>query len=277
MISRLRATAWIHVVLLVLAALTVFPIFFMIVNSLQDGNSTASSPWWFTSWHLLWSNYRLAFDATASSYARSAIITAASVVGVLAFASLSAYAFAKLEFWGKQVLFVAVFGLLLVPSFLTLIPLLVEIKDFRLVNTVWGLIFPYVAGGQAFAIFILRSFFGALPDELFESARIDGASEVRIFLRIVMPLSAPVLVTIALINVLAIWSDFVLPSLVLHDPHQTLAVSIVNFAAPITAPQINAFNIQLAAFVLSSVPLAILFSFLMRYFVRGITSGAIKM
>ncbi|WP_369125211.1 carbohydrate ABC transporter permease [Alicyclobacillus fastidiosus] len=136
---------------------------------------------------------------------------------------------------------------------------------------------PYVAGGQAFAIFILRSFFQSLPQELFDSASIDGAGYFRVFRSIVIPLSVPILVTLALMNIIGIWSDFVLPSLVLSGDHQTLAVAIVNFHAPPLAPQENDFNIQLAAFVLSSIPLVLMFSFLMRYFVRGITSGAIKM
>ncbi|MFD1677345.1 carbohydrate ABC transporter permease [Alicyclobacillus fodiniaquatilis] len=276
MALRLRGLA-LHIILVMLGICTLFPIFYMLVNSLKTGVQTAQNPWWFTSWHLDWANYKLALQATLSSYTTSIIITVVSVVLTLAFAALSAYAFARLHFIGKEVLFIVIFALLLVPGFLTLIPLFIEIKNLHLLNSDWGLIFPYVAGGQAFAILVLRSFFQSLPQDLFESARIDGAGDIRIFWNIVIPLSFPILVTLALMNVINIWSDFILPSLVLNGSAETLAVAIVNFHAPALAPSANAFNIQLAAFTLSAIPLAILFSFLMRYFVRGITSGAIKM
>lgn len=277
MVTRLRTSMVLHAILLILAAIGLYPFIYMLVNSLKTGVQTTNNPWWFTSWRLMWSNYGSAFQATIQSYEKSIFITAVSVALILICAALSAYAFARLHFYGKEILFTVIFALLLVPGFLTLIPLFIEIKNLHLLNNVWGLILPYVAGGQAFAIFILRSFFRAIPDDLFDAAYIDGAGDMLIFRRIVLPLSVPVLVTLALLSIVGIWSDFLLPSLVLGTSDPTLAVAIVNFQAPPSAHQADVFNIQLAAFTLSSIPLALLFSFLMRYFVQGMTSGAIKM
>ena len=277
MATRLRTSMVLHAILLILATIGLYPFIYMLVNSLKSGVQTTVNPWWFTSWHLMWSNYESAFQATIQSYERSIFITAVSVVFILFCAALSAYAFARLRFHGKEILFTVIFALLLVPGFLTLIPLFIEIKNLHLLSNVWGLILPYVAGGQAFAIFILRSFFRAIPDDLFDAAYIDGAGDMLIFYRIVLPLSIPILVTLALLSIVGIWSDFLLPSLVMGASHPTLAVAIVNFQAPALVPSVDVFNIQLAAFTLSCIPLALSFSFLMRYFVQGMTSGAIKM
>ncbi len=275
MVARRRPAFLFHAILLILAAITLYPMVFMVLNAVKTGLQTASSPFSVPT-HPAWQNFVQAFEATGSAFWRSGVIVSVSVVVMLIFALMSAYAFAKMEFPQRDRLFYVVFGLLLVPGFLVLIPLFLEIKDLNLLNSIWGLILPYIAGGQAFCIFILRTFIRAIPNELFEAAKIDGATEIPIFLRVVVPLSVPIVVTLALLNVIGLWSDYILPSLVFTS-HQTVAMAIANFQPPPLAPSINAFNLQLAAFTLASVPIAILFLFLMRYFVAGMTNGAIKM
>lgn len=265
-----------HFVLLALAALTLYPMTFMVVNALKSGVETAASPFALPT-HPLWQNLAQAFQATAPAYLRSAIIVSVSVTAMLAFAMLAAYAFARIEFPEREVLFYVIFGLLLVPGFLTLIPLFLEIKGLGLLNSMWGLILPYIAGGQAFCVFILRTFVRSIPGDLFDAARIDGANDLQTFARVVVPLSVPILVTLALLQVVGLWSDYILPSLILNSDHETVAMAIANFQPPPLAPSVNAFNLQLAAFTLASIPIAILFVFLMRYFVAGITNGAIKL
>lgn len=273
---RRRPSMLIHAVLLILVGITLYPMSFMLVNAVKSGVQTAASPFTIPS-HPLWQNFAQAFDATASAFWRSGVIVSVSVAAMLLLALMAAYAFAKLRFPGREPLFYVIFGLLLVPGFLVLIPLFLEIKDLHLLNSMWGLILPYIAGGQAFCIFILRTFIRSIPAELFEAAQIDGATDVPVFLRIVIPLSIPIVVTLALLNIVGLWGDYIFPSLVLGTSHETLAMAIANFQPPPFAPSINAFNLQLAAFTLASVPIAILFTFLMRYFVAGITNGSIKM
>ncbi len=277
--ARRRRTAGsvaIHGTLIVLGLLTVYPIVFMLCNAVRSGTQTAAAPFGL-SWPPLWANMSAAWNATSGAFGTSAFIVGVSVFGILTVALLAAHAFVRFRFPEKEAFFYVFFALLLVPGFLTLIPLFVEIRDLGLLNSAWGLILPYIAMNQAFAIFVLRTFIASIPRELFEAAVIDGAGEWRIFLRLVVPLSTPVLVTLALLNVVGLWSDFVLPSLVLASGHETLAMAIANLQPPPDVPSISAFNIQLAAFTWSSVPIALLFVFLMKYFVAGATNGALKM
>lgn len=276
MAGQRRSAFGTHFALLVLAGLTLYPMIFMLFNAFKSGLATAASPFSFPI-HPLWQNFIGAFQAIGSAYWRSGVIVSVSVAAMLAFALLAAYVFARIEFPERDALFYVIFGLLLVPGFLTLIPLFVEIKQLHLLNSMLGLILPYIAGGQAFCVFILRTFVRSLPNELFEAARIDGANDIQTFVRMVVPLSVPILVTLALLNIVGLWSDYVLPSLILDTSHQTVAMAVANFQPPPLAPSIDAFNLQLAAFTLSSLPIGVLFVFLMRYFVAGITNGAIKM
>ncbi len=276
MVARRRPAIVLHIILLLLAGVSLYPMIFMVVNAAKTGIETGASPFSFPI-HPLWQNFLQAFQATGPAFWRSGVIVSVSVFGMLLFGMLASYAFAKLDFPERNVLFYVVLGLLLVPPFLTLIPLFLEIKDMGLLDSRWGLILPYIAGGQAFCIFILRTFIRSIPNDLFEAAKIDGATELTMFGRIVVPLSVPIIVTLALLNVVGLWSDYILPSLILSTNHETVAMAIANFQPPPLAPSINAFNLQLAAFTLASIPIAILFLFLMRYFVAGMTNGAIKM
>ncbi|MFD1676842.1 carbohydrate ABC transporter permease [Alicyclobacillus fodiniaquatilis] len=272
-----RPSVMLNTVLVILVILSIFPIFFMISNAFKDGVQTAANPFSIQFAKPFGSNFLLAWQVLSPAFFRTVVIVLISVLGIVALAMLSAYSFGRLDFPGKKMLFNIVFGLLLIPGFLTLIPLFLEIKNLGLLNSKWGLILPYIAGNQAFAIFVFRTFIQSLPGELFEAAYIDGASDIQIFTKVVIPLSVPIMVTIALLNINGLWGDYVLPSLILDPNHSTVAVTIANFQPPQDAPNINAGNMQDAAFTVSSIPIAALFLFLMRYFVSGITNGAIKM
>ena len=151
---------------------------------------------------LHWENYGLAFEIVWQFIRNSLIVSGLTVVGVLLLASLSAYAFGILEFPGRQVLFYLVLALMMVPSAMTLIPSFVLVKDLRLLDTHWAMILPWIASGQVFAMFILRTFFESLPRELFDAARIDGASEWQGYWRIALPLSKSMLGVAAILNIL---------------------------------------------------------------------------
>lgn len=265
-----------HIVLLLLAAITLYPMTFMLVNAVKSGLQTTANPF-AVSLHPLWGNFVQAFEAIQDAYLRTIFIVGVSVIGILFFALLSAYAFARIHFPGKTMLFYLVFGLLLVPGFLVLIPLFLEVKDLGLYGSLWGLILPYIAGGQAFCVFVLRTFVKSLPEELFEAALMDGATHMQMFLRLVVPLSMPVVITVGLLQIVGLWGDYVFPTLILHSASPTLAMAIANFQPPPHTLVLNAFNLQLAAFTLASIPIALLFVFLMRYFVAGITNGALKL
>lgn len=264
-------------VLLLLGMMALFPLYFSVVNSFKTPVEYARSPL----------NLPPDLAPGAANYARawsqiglptlnSLLITLVAVILTLLLAALTAYAFAVMTFPGKSALFAVVFILLLVPDFLTLIPLYVQIKKLTLPTNYLAVILPYVAAGQAFSILVLRTFFAQIPRELLESARIDGAGHLQIFTRIVVPLSVPILVSVGIIRYVPIWNDFLLPSLLLDERHRTLTMALVKFqgsAESYTAPD---FGALMAAYVLAALPLLVLFSFLMRYYIQGLTSGAVK-
>ncbi|MFD2329634.1 carbohydrate ABC transporter permease [Cohnella sp. GCM10020058] len=265
-----------QLLLLLLLVFNLLPIYFILENSVKTPLEFASSTLSFPQ-ALQWSNYGVAWEKISLSLYNSSIIIAASVVAIVAFSAMSAYSFSKLRFPLKNTLFLLVFGLLLIPGFLTLIPLYLQIKKLGLSDSYLALILPYIAGGQAFSIFVLKTFFEQLPDEIFEAARIDGAGNIRIFSTIVLPLSVPICTTVAIINITSLWNDYLLPSLLLNRAHQTVTMALVAFEAAAGNYGLSDYGGMMAAYLLAAIPLLLLFSLLMRNFVEGISSGSIKM
>jgi multiple sugar transport system permease protein/raffinose/stachyose/melibiose transport system permease protein len=163
---------------------------------------------------------------------------------------------------------------MMVPGVLTLIPSFVLIKNLNLLDTRWALILPYIAGGDVFAIFVLRAFFASLPEELFEAARIDGAGELGAFWRIGVPLVMPALGTIAILQVLSSWNDFIWPLIVLFDePIKTLTLGLIAFQGRHTTD----WGPLMAGYTIASIPLVVLFALTTRTFIEGLTSGGLKL
>lgn len=265
-----------QIILLLLLVFNLLPIYFIIENSVKSPLEFAASTLDFPK-ALQWSNYSVAWDKVSMSLYNTSFIIAISVIAIVAFSAMSAYAFSKLRFPLKNTLFLLVFGLLLIPGFLTLIPLYLQIKKLGLTDSYLALILPYIAGGQAFSIFVLKTFFEQLPDEIFEAARIDGAGNVRIFTTVVLPLSVPICTTVAIINITSLWNDYLLPSLLLNRAHQTVTMALVAFEAAAGNYGLSDYGGMMAAYLIAAVPLLLLFSLLMRNFVEGISSGSIKM
>jgi len=263
--------------LLAIGILALFPMYFMAITGLKTGVQLQANPFNIAIAHPFGTFYVAAWHYIAGDLLRTAIIIAPSVAGIIFFGMMSAYALARMEFYGRTVVFYAIFGLLLIPSFLVLIPLFLEVKGMGLQNSLFSLILPYVAGGQAFAMFIFRSSIEGLPDELFEAGRLDGASHFRMLWSIVMPLSKPIMIVIGLINVTAFWGDYVFPSLVLSASKSTAAMAIGNFQPPVSITSIDVVNLQFAAYTIVAIPMVLLFIIFLRYFISGMASGAVKM
>ncbi|HEX5417172.1 MAG TPA: carbohydrate ABC transporter permease, partial [Chloroflexota bacterium] len=181
---------------------------------------------------------------------------------------------ARFSFPGREIMFYLVLALLMIPGILTLVPSFLLVKSLGLIDSFWGLILPYIAGGQVFAIFILRQFFSALPEELFESARIDGASEVRAFWSIAVPLSQSIIGVVAIMHILSTWNDFIWPLVVMSTESKfTLTLGLLNFRGVYW----DNWGPLFAGYVIASIPLLILFGFTSRLFVEGLASGALKL
>ena len=261
-----------YLVLTMLLGVTLFPFLFMVLTSFKT-NAQLALNFIGLPRPAQWENYVYAWAKVRPYLSNSVIVSASVVFGVLVFASLSAYAFARLRFWGKEIIWFGILSLLMVPGVLTLIPAYLLVNRLGLVNTYGVLILPAVAGGQVFAVFLMRSFFASLPAELFESARIDGAGEFTVYWRIVLPLSRPILGTVAITNILGTWNSYIWPLVTIQSRKM--------FTVPIGLAFLRGeYRIEygqlFAGYVLASLPLLVLFALTMRSFVEGLTAGSIK-
>ena len=195
-------------------------------------------------------------------------------VFVLFFCSLAGFAFAKYYFRGKNLLFIVLIGSTMIPFQLILIPLFILMSRIDWVNHPASMIIPWMA--PAFGIFLMRQYIQAVPSELMESARIDGASELRIYAQVIVPLVRPGLTTLAILTFLGSWNSFIWPLMVLRGSRVvTLPVGIATMRSQATASQIP-YGEMMAAATLVSVPVILLFLMLQRYFISGLTIGAVK-
>ena len=203
----------------------------------------------------------------------SLFVTLVSCVGIVFLSSLAGFVFARHRFPGREMLFMLLIGLVMIPQVLLLVPLFVEVKSMGIADTYWALILPYMAGGQIIGILLCRGFMSTIPLELFESARLDGATEWQVYRHIVLPLSLPIMIAIGIINFHGIYNDFVWPLMVLQDQSlKTFAVAIFELS---TVYRFE-YGLTFAAYVVGSLPLVIVLLAGMKYFVRGITEGGVK-
>jgi ABC-type glycerol-3-phosphate transport system permease component len=255
-----------------LLILSLLPVVMMVLLSLKN-NVEIITDFWAWPETIRWDNYAAAFSSVKGSIFNSLFVALVSCAGIVFLSSLSGFVFARHSFPGKELLFALLIGLIMIPQILLLVPLFIEVKRMGITNTYWALIFPYLAGGQLVGILLCRGFFSTIPKELFESARIDGASEFQVYSRIVLPISMPILTTVAIINFHGIYNDFVWPLMVLQRQElKTFAVAIFDLSTVYRSE----YGLTFAAYAIGSLPLVIVLLAGMKYFVRGITEGGLK-
>jgi alpha-glucoside transport system permease protein len=273
---RVIAKAPIHLILVFVGLLWLMPTLGLFLTSLLPAEEIAEGGWWQVLAEpskLTWANYANLFDneGMVDAIIRTAIITIGATILPVLIASLAGYALAWLEFPGRDWVFLTIVMLLLIPIQMALIPMFTIYNRFALFDTLPGLILFHTAFALPFAIFLLRNFFAGIPRELMEAARIDGASEFRIFFRLILPLGLPAIAALAIFQVLFVWNDLLI-GLVLAQQNQPIA--------PVIASQLRQFgsNIDViapASFFSAVVPLAIFIAF-QRYFVQGLLAGSVK-
>jgi alpha-glucoside transport system permease protein len=273
---RALSRAPIHLFLVFIALLWFIPTLGILITSILLPEDQSAAGWWTylfepSSWTL--ENYRNMFDNEGITHAL--VVTAQVTIGAtilpILVASLAAYALAWIEFPGRDWLFLAVVGLLIVPIQMALIPIYRIYNTFGLFDTVPGLILFHTAFALPFAIFLLRNFFAGIPRDLMEAARIDGASELRLFFKVVLPLGLPAIASLAILQVLFVWNDLLI-GLTLAQENQPIA--------PTIAQQLRRFGSNLdviapASFFSAIIPLTI-FALFQRYFVQGLLAGSVK-
>jgi alpha-glucoside transport system permease protein len=266
----------VHLFLIFIALLWLVPTLGLFLTSIIVPEAYLEGGWWqiFTEPSIgTLQNYKDIFDN--ESITRALVTTIIISVGGTAIpifvAALAGYAFAWLEFPGRDWLFIVVVALLVVPLQMALIPIFQIYNNIGIFDTVLSLILFHTAFGLPFAIFLLRNFFIGIPKDILESARIDGASEIRIFLRLILPLGLPAIASLAIFQFLWTWNDL-LVALTFGRDTQPITVAIFS--------QLRQFgtNIDLiapATFVSLAIPLAVFFAF-QRYFVQGLLAGSVK-
>jgi alpha-glucoside transport system permease protein len=267
-----------HIIIIALALIWITPTFGLLVSSFRPANLISTTGWWTafqTPFQFTLNNYSnvLSQNGMLHSFLNSIIITVPGTVIPTFIAGFAAFAFAWMKFPGRNILFVFVVALLVVPVQMTLIPVLRLYTKLHLVSTFPGIWLAHTAYGLPLAVYLLRNFFGSLPKELIESAHLDGASNMVVFLRIILPLSVPALASLAIFQFLWVWNDLLVALVYLQTPELApMTVTINNLVSSFgTSWQL----LTAAAFISMILPLVIFFS-LQRYFVEGITAGALK-
>lgn len=207
-------------------------------------------------------------------FANSVIVATAVTLGNLALCSMLGYALAKIDFPGRRVLFLLVIGTLMIPAMVTFVPQFVLVSQFGLVNTYPGLVLPLLALAGPLGVFLMRQYISELPDELIDSARIDGAGEWQIFLRVIIPLSKPALATLTIVTFLGAWNNFLLPLVMAQtEDKYTLPVALALYSVGQNSTR---FGLLMAGAVVVVLPVLVIFVALQRYFVQGIAMTGFK-
>ena len=275
-IIRVLSKTPVYLIIAFLGVLWLIPTIGLFFTSVIDPAEIGRIGWWeilSKPSEATFENYREIFDneqITSSIFTTLWVALGGTILPIMV-AALAAYAFAWLEFPGRDWLFLGVVGLLVVPLQMALIPIFSLYNDLGIFDTVLGLILFHTAFGLPFAIFLLRNFFIGIPRDLLEAARIDGASELRIFLRVILPLGLPAIASLAIFQFLWVWNDL-LVALTFGRDTQVITVAIFSQMRQFSA------NIELiapAAFVSLAIPLVVFFAF-QRYFVQGLLAGSVK-
>ncbi|WYP27777.1 carbohydrate ABC transporter permease [Alkalihalobacillus sp. FSL W8-0930] len=267
-------TIYAHSVLILASVLFLVPFIWMVSTSLKPLTQVFSFPPEFIPRPIQWENY-----VEATKYIpfwkytfNTAVITILSTIGVMISCPIVAYSFAKLKWRGRNVLFVITIGVMMIPAQVTMIPLFLLFNQLGWVGTNLPLIVPAFFG-VPFSIFLLRQFFKGLPDTLREAAKIDGASEWRIYWQIMFPLARPAVLAIALFQFMASWTDFLGPLIYLtNETSYTLSLGLQQFQNQ----QGSQWHMMMAVSTLMTLPIIILFFFMQKTFIRGITFTGIK-
>lgn len=264
-------------ILLAGSLIFLLPLYLMLAMALKTPAEAGQTSTWAWPQNPTWDNFHLVLTNPNVSFQlffkNTLIIASLSTLGVVLSAAIVAYGFARIEFVGKERLFIILLSTMMLPGIVTMIPTYVFYKYLHWVNTFYPLIVPAFFGGGAFSIFLLRQFFMGLPRELDEAAFLDGAGHWTIFWRIILPLSGPALATIGIFAFIGSWRDFMGPLLYLNDPDkQTLELGLQTY----NALRGEQWHLIMAASTLVTIPLIIIFIVGQRYFVKGIVMSGIK-
>ncbi len=262
-----------YALLLGVAALTLVPLLWMVAASFMSPGEATTLPLRLVPRHPTFENYLHLFTRLdlARNFANSVLITVLATCGSVVVNTMAGYAFGKLIFPGRDRLFRALTLALLVPAQVGMLPLFLLLRELGLVNTYMGALIPYMA--SVFGIFLIRQYALSLPGDLLDAARVDGASEFRVFWWIVVPTIKPIMVTLATFTFLSAWNDFMWPLIILTDSDKhTLPLALAN----LSGEHVLDTELMMAGSMLTVLPALLVFLAFQRSYMRGITAGSVK-
>lgn len=269
---KARAEVFLNILLIFFGILTFFPFVFLIISSLKTN---------YQFYHFFWIPvHPLHFDTYTAAAAilwryivNSAIYCSISILAVCVLSSTSGFVFSRYQFPGKKILFYSIISLIMIPPMVTLITRFLVVRNLGILNTPLAVILPWIATRQVIATWLMSVYFDSLPIELFDAAKIDGASESQTFFEIGLPLAKPMLGTVTIMTLLSTWNDYIWPLVTIRDESlQTLTVGLLSFQGQF----LTSWGTLFAGYVIAAIPLIIVFMFTVRYFIAGMTSGAVK-
>jgi alpha-glucoside transport system permease protein len=267
-----------HIALVAISLVWLVPTIGLAITSFRPRPDIASSGWWtaLTHWNWTLHNYGSVIHAAGMGHAwvNSLIITVPATLMPLTLGALAAFGFAWVPFPFRDTIFLCIVALMIVPIQTSLVPLLKLFRDWgHLNNSYWGIWFAHTAFGLPLAVFLLRNFFITLPKDLIEAARMDGASNLAVFRRIVVPLSVPALASFAIFQFLWVWNDLLMALIFVSDPSKQPMTVRIPYLLSTYGQEYHL--LSAASFLLMIVPLVVFFA-LQRYFVQGLLAGSVK-
>lgn len=262
-----------HIYIVLLCVFILFPLFLMIDMSLKNPQQIVYDFFKIMPpFHI--ENYKFAWEKVSPLVMNSVIMAGGSAAFSIIIASLAAYAFAKLRFPGRELIFWIIFVKMMLPGVMNLVPSFVLAWHLGLLDTPWAVILFAIGGAQPFWVFVMRTFISQQPQDLFDAARIDGANELKTFWNIAVPLLRPMLTLMAINCFINVWNDYIWPLVTITTPaKKTLTVGL----AYLTSGFPGDYGSLMAGYVLASIPLLLLFILGMKQFIAGLTAGSIKM
>ncbi|UCZ55399.1 carbohydrate ABC transporter permease [Bacillus shivajii] len=245
----------------------IIPFLWMISTSLKTYSESMQVPPTIIPESFQFSNFAEVFEKVnfLTYYWNTILMTLGRTIGQLFFCSLTAFAFARMNFKGKNILFVLILSVLMVPSQIVMIPSFVVMREFGWIDTFWALITPGIF--SAFGVFLLRQFFMSIPRELDEAAKIDGCSFFGIYWRIILPLSRPAMIALAIFAIMSTWNDFMWPLIVTNsDDMRVLSIGIASFQGQYNTQ----YPLLMSGALMATAPMIVVFMFLQKYFIQGI-------
>lgn len=268
------AQALVQALLIANTLLVILPILFMVLSSFKTTREIFQRPFSLPA-RLTWQNYASVWEAAHFRvyFQNSVLVTVVSMALILVTGTLAAYALGRYRFRGNDLIYLYFLAGIMVPIRLAIIPLFILMRDLRLLDTYWSLVLVYAASGLPSAIFILTGFFRTLPRDLDNAARIDGAGELGVLLRVMLPLVRPALAIVTVYNIIPIWNDFFFPLVFIHqDRLKTLPLGMTVFFGEFATN----WALLFAGLTLAAAPVIGLYILMSRQFIKGLTAGAIK-